>query len=84
MPMSPVEITRQQTRRSDEVVALADEKGALFWKASGMLNRGCVFALTGKASDAVQVITSGNHRLAVNGSNNVDAILFVMLGARSR
>jgi predicted ATPase len=43
----------------DEVVALADEKGALFWKAIGMSHRGCVFALTGKASDAVQVITSG-------------------------
>jgi predicted ATPase len=43
----------------DEVVALADEKGALFWKATGMSFRGCVFALTGKASDAVQVITSG-------------------------
>ena len=45
--------------RIDEVVALADEKGALFWKAIGMSHRGCVLALTGKASDAVQVITSG-------------------------
>ena len=45
--------------QSDEVVALADEKGALFWKALGMLNQGCVLALTGKASDAVQMITSG-------------------------
>ena len=26
-------------------------------------------ALTGKASDAVQMITSGDHRMAVNGSN---------------
>ena len=43
----------------DEVVALADEKGALFWKAFGMMHQGCVLALTGKASDAVQMITSG-------------------------
>ena len=43
----------------DEVVALADEKGALFWKATGMLKQGCLLALTGKASDAVQMITSG-------------------------
>ena len=43
----------------DELVALADEKGALFWKALGMMNQGCVLALTGKASDAVQMITSG-------------------------
>ena len=44
---------------ADELVALADEKGALFWKAIGMIVQGCVLALTGKASDAVQMITSG-------------------------
>ena len=43
----------------DELVALADEKGALFWKALGMMHQGCILALTGKASDAVQMITSG-------------------------
>jgi predicted ATPase len=43
----------------DELLALADEKSALFWKALGMLWRGCLLALTGKASDAVQTITSG-------------------------
>ena len=40
--------------QSDEVVALADEKGALLWKAFGMMNQGCVLALTGKASDAIK------------------------------
>ena len=45
--------------QSDELVALADEKGASFWKAIGMMMQGCVLALTGKASDAVQMITSG-------------------------
>ena len=43
----------------DELLALADEKGSLFWKALGTVLQGCVFALTGKASDAVQMITSG-------------------------
>jgi predicted ATPase len=43
----------------DEVIALADEKGAALWKAHGMFMRGSVFALTGKASDAVPIITSG-------------------------
>ncbi len=43
----------------DEAVALADEKGAQLWKAGGMLQRGLLFALTGKASDAVQMITAG-------------------------
>jgi class 3 adenylate cyclase/predicted ATPase len=43
----------------DELVALADEKGALPWRALGMLIRGCLLASTGKAADAVQSITSG-------------------------
>jgi predicted ATPase len=45
--------------QSEELVALADEKSAAQWKALGMLMRGSVFALRGKASDAVQTITSG-------------------------
>jgi predicted ATPase len=45
--------------QSDETVAVADEKGAVLWKAMATLNRGWVLALTGKASDAVQTIASG-------------------------
>jgi predicted ATPase len=45
--------------QSDEIVALADNKGAVLWKAFGALNQGCALAMTGKASDAVQIITSG-------------------------
>jgi class 3 adenylate cyclase/predicted ATPase len=44
---------------SDELVTLAEETGSLYWKAQGMLTRGDLFALTGKASDAVHMITSG-------------------------
>ena len=43
----------------EELVALADEKGSPFWKAFGMLRQGYLVAVTGKASDAVRVITSG-------------------------
>jgi class 3 adenylate cyclase/predicted ATPase len=43
----------------DELVTLADEKGALLWKAIGMTHQGWLFARTGKASDAVHMITSG-------------------------
>ena len=67
----PLRKLRGGKRAADELVALADEKGALFWKAIGMMNQGCVLALTGKASDAVQMITSGITACAVNGSNNV-------------
>jgi predicted ATPase len=44
---------------AQEVVALADEKGSLFWKAQGMMNQGCVLALTGRASDATEMLISG-------------------------
>ena len=57
---------------ADELAALADEKGALLWKARGMMNEGCVLALTGKASDAVEMITSGITACAVNGRNTVE------------
>ena len=44
----------------DELAALAGEKDAsLFWKATEISFRGALFALTGKASDAVRAITSG-------------------------
>jgi predicted ATPase len=42
----------------DELIALAEEKRALFWRANGMFARGSIFALTGKASEAVELITS--------------------------
>jgi class 3 adenylate cyclase/predicted ATPase len=45
--------------QADEQVALADEKTALYWKAYGMLNQGCVSVLTGGASDAVEIIGAG-------------------------
>jgi tetratricopeptide (TPR) repeat protein len=41
-----------------ELVALADEKDAALLKALGVLEQGNVFALTGKASLAIQTITS--------------------------
>jgi len=46
------------TTQSDELFALAEEKGALFWKAPGMMNQGSILALTGKPSDAVQKIAA--------------------------
>jgi predicted ATPase len=44
---------------ADELVALAEEKGALYWKAAGVVLRGCVLAPTGRAADAIQMITAG-------------------------
>ena len=78
--MSAVEITRQQSAIVDELVGLADEKGALFWKAFGMLMRGCFLALTGKASDAVQMIYLRARRIAVNWSNSLVAVVVIAFG----
>jgi predicted ATPase len=52
----------------DELVSLADEKSSSLWKAFGTLHRGCVLALTGKASQAVQTITSGIVALRSTGA----------------
>jgi class 3 adenylate cyclase/predicted ATPase len=43
----------------DEFSALKDQTGSVFWGAWGMMQRGWLLALTGKASDAVQTITCG-------------------------
>ena len=43
----------------DELVALADEKGSLFWKTLGMLTQRCALAPTGETTDAAHMITSG-------------------------
>ena len=43
----------------DEAVTLADEKSALAWKAFGMMHQGSLLALTGQASNAAQIMTSG-------------------------
>jgi class 3 adenylate cyclase/predicted ATPase len=44
----------------DEGVALASEKGAVFWKTAGMVIQGWLSAQTGKASDAIETITFAN------------------------
>ena len=42
----------------EQLVALADEKGSLFWKPTGMRLQGEVLSVTHKASDAVRMLTS--------------------------
>jgi len=54
--------------QADELVALADKKGASEWKADGMLLQGHLLALTGKASEAVQMMTSGITALRSTGA----------------
>jgi class 3 adenylate cyclase/predicted ATPase len=44
--------------QSDELIALAKEKGSSFWQAIGMLLQSALLALTGKNFDAVAISTS--------------------------
>jgi class 3 adenylate cyclase/predicted ATPase len=44
---------------ADELVALADEKGAVFWNAMGVLNAGSVCAFRGEVAEAVRTIPTG-------------------------
>jgi predicted ATPase len=44
---------------TEELIALADESHTPQWKAPGLVHQGWVTAVTGKASDAIQMITSG-------------------------
>ena len=43
----------------EELVALAIEKGAPFWKALATINKGLLLALDGNESDAIKTFTSG-------------------------
>jgi class 3 adenylate cyclase/predicted ATPase len=45
--------------QSNEVVRLADEKGAALWKALATMQKGSVFALSEKVSEGIQMITPG-------------------------
>jgi predicted ATPase len=45
--------------QSDEMITLGEEQGSVYWKTSGMLRRAGVLALTGQASDAVGIFSSG-------------------------
>jgi predicted ATPase len=51
-----------------ELVSLAEEKGAQFWKALGISMQGCLLILTGRPGDAIQMITSSITALQSTGS----------------
>jgi class 3 adenylate cyclase/predicted ATPase len=51
----------------DELSTLAEERSAPYWKAAGSVVQGWLFALTGKASDAVRALTSGITSLRSTG-----------------
>ena len=52
----------------DEYAPLQKQLGSSFWEGWGMMQRGCLLTLTGKASEAVQTITSGVEFLRSTGT----------------
>jgi hypothetical protein len=48
----------EATALSHELIALAEQKGALFWKTAGMRTKGQLMALTGRTSDVAQMGTT--------------------------
>ena len=55
----------------DELVALADERGASFWKVQGMRAQGQLLALTRQSLGRSSNDHLRTHRMAVNGINGV-------------
>ena len=64
---------------NDAAVALADEKGASLWKAFGTARRGWIFAMTGRASKAVETINCGMKALHPTGATAFDPVHLSML-----
>jgi predicted ATPase len=54
--------------QSDELIALAEEQGSLYWKALGRMDQGSVLALTGRASEAVEKLISAISAYRTTGS----------------
>jgi predicted ATPase len=52
----------------DELIALAEEKNALFWKMFAVLGKGGLLAATGKGVEAIQIIISGMKVFRSTGS----------------
>jgi class 3 adenylate cyclase/predicted ATPase len=52
----------------DELVVLADEKGTLIWKGSGLLLQGILLALSSKPGEAIPMIISGRSMYESTGA----------------
>jgi class 3 adenylate cyclase/predicted ATPase len=55
--------------QAEELVNLADEKGAVYWKAAGMCAQGLFLHQAGRASEAVQKLNSGITAWRSTGAN---------------
>ena len=68
---------------NDELIALSDEKGALFWRTHGEFLRGSLLAQAGNASEAVQTISSSLTTIRSTGTK-IFLPCFLMLLSKAR
>src|SRR5262249_31129007 len=54
--------------QSNALLRLAEEKGACLWKGLGTMQKGCRLALSGLASEGIELITSGMATYRSTGS----------------
>jgi predicted ATPase len=54
---------------AEELFALGESKGSLYWKSYGMMLQGALLAQSGKASDAVPVATSASATMRSTGAS---------------
>ncbi len=59
---------------ANELFTLADEHDAVMWKQAGLLYRGWVFAVTGRASEAIQLITPQLAAYRATGSTGMTPV----------
>jgi class 3 adenylate cyclase/tetratricopeptide (TPR) repeat protein len=56
-------------RQIDNLMSMAKEMEGSYWTAAGMILQGCMFALTGKSSTAIELINAGITVSRAKGSN---------------
>jgi predicted ATPase len=54
--------------QAQELVALAEAKNTPFWKALGKMDQGCTLVLTGRASEATEMLISGMAAFRATGA----------------
>ena len=65
---------------SDELIALADEKGASLWRAFGVADQGCIMVLTGDAGKGVELLKSGINEIQSTGATYSIPLYYSYLG----
>jgi predicted ATPase len=58
--------------QANELTSVADKSGAFYWRALGTMDRGFLLAVTGRSSNAVQMLTSG-----ITASQSTGTTLFM-------